>query len=78
MPIVYENIEELSARTKLSPDWWINHCKRTDGNAPPYIKVDQDILFEPDLIDKWLKKHSRNLDTKQRIKNWMNNPDRER
>jgi hypothetical protein len=77
MPTTYENIDELSKRTKLSIDWWQQQCNRSDEDAPPHIKLGQIILFEPKCIDKWIRKHSKNLDAKKWVKNWLNNSEKE-
>lgn len=52
--VVYENIQELSARTKLPVTWWYNQTRKTGPGSVPRIKTGKYLLFIPGCVDAWL------------------------
>ena len=57
MTQVYENLEQLSERTKLPKSWW--YSKIRNDNGPPCLKVGKYLLFVPEHIDHWLQKQKK-------------------
>jgi excisionase family DNA binding protein len=51
----YLEIDELAKYIKLSKS---TIYKGTMSHRIPHIKAGKKLLFEKDVIDKWLKKHS--------------------
>ena len=52
--VVYENIQELSARTKLPVTWWYNQTRKTGPGSVPRLKTGKYLLFIPGCVDAWL------------------------
>ncbi len=55
--VVYENMAELSQRTKLPVSWWYQQTRQKGPDAVPHIKAGKYNLFIPDKVDAWLQRN---------------------
>ena len=55
---IYENLDELSARTRLPKSWWYQRTMKKGPGSVPRIRAGKYLLFEPEKVDEWLREQS--------------------